>query len=106
MRLALEWAQELSARLTLLHVVEGCIAHTVEERGRLAAVFEKQLRRAIPARAMEFPGLELRIEFGSAADSSRTRVIITPRPALGTLRNGLTVRRGGRLVGVFEGRAG
>lgn len=68
-RLALEWTKKHSARLTLLHVVEGCVANTVEERRRLTVFFEKQLQRVIPARAMQITGLELQIEFGSATQS-------------------------------------
>lgn len=68
-RLALEWAKEHSARLTLLHAVEGCLANTMEERRRLAFSFEKRLQTAIPARAMQIAGLEMQIEFGSASES-------------------------------------
>lgn len=68
-RLALQWAQEHCARLTLLHVVEGGVANTVEERRRLAVFFEKRLQDEIPAHAMKISGLELQIEFGSASES-------------------------------------
>ena len=67
-RLALAWAHEHSARLALLHVVEGCVADTLDERARLRGFFEKRLQRAIPAGAKEIPGFELRIEFGTAAE--------------------------------------
>jgi nucleotide-binding universal stress UspA family protein len=68
-RLALEWAKEHSARLTVLHAVEGCVANTVQERRRLALFFEKRLQRAIPAGALQIPGLALQIEFGAASES-------------------------------------
>lgn len=68
-RLALQWAKEHSARLTLLNVVEGCVANTVEERRRLSAFFEKRLQRVIPAHAMQIAGLEQQIEFGSVSET-------------------------------------
>jgi nucleotide-binding universal stress UspA family protein len=68
-RLALEWAKEHSARLTVLHAVEGCVANTVQERRRLALFFEKRLQRVIPARAMQISRLALQIEFGAASES-------------------------------------
>ena len=68
-RLALQLAKEHSARLTLLHVVEGCVANTMVERSRLSVFFEKRLQRVIPARAMQIAGLELQIEFGSVSET-------------------------------------
>jgi nucleotide-binding universal stress UspA family protein len=68
-RLALQWARSFSASLTLLHVVEGSVAGAPDERGRLATFFEERLQRLMPRDARELPGLELRIEFGSAPES-------------------------------------
>jgi nucleotide-binding universal stress UspA family protein len=68
-RLALEWVKAHSARLTLLHAVDRCVANSVEERRRLTFFFEKRLQRLIPPRAMQIPGLALQIEFGGASES-------------------------------------
>lgn len=68
-RLALQWANEHSARLTLLHVAEDCVANTVEERRRLSVFFEKRLQQVIPARVMQIAGLKLQIEFGSVSET-------------------------------------
>lgn len=68
-RIALQWAKEHSGRLTLLHVVEGCVANTAEERRRLVVSFEERLQRVIPACAMQIAGLELQIEFGSVSEA-------------------------------------
>jgi nucleotide-binding universal stress UspA family protein len=97
-RLALKWAKDHSARLTLLHAVEGCVANTVKERRRLAVFFEKQLQSVIPARAMHIAGLELQIEFGSASESilEVAQQTATDLLVLGARRPEVLRRRRGR----------
>ncbi len=67
-QLALQWAKSFKAHLTLLHVVEGAVAGTPDERGRVATLFGGQLRRLVPRDAQELLGFELRVEFGSAPE--------------------------------------
>ena len=67
-RLGLAWAREHSASVVLLHISEGCAAGAMDEGGRSGGAMKRLLESAIPASELAASGVEIRVEFGSAAE--------------------------------------
>lgn len=67
-QIAIAWAQDHSASLTLLHVVEGCAASELDEHSRLERISKQQLEHLITAEAWGSCRIRLRIGFGPPAE--------------------------------------